>query len=31
MRYISAGQPWSDEQIHEFVQRQISGFAERST
>lgn len=29
MRYISAGQPWSDEQIHEFVQRQISGFAER--
>ncbi|HTU32269.1 MAG TPA: GNAT family N-acetyltransferase [Candidatus Acidoferrum sp.] len=29
MRYISAGQPWSDEQIQEFVQRQISGFTER--
>lgn len=29
MRYISAGQPWTDGQIQEFVQRQISGFAER--
>ncbi|MGH9736295.1 MAG: GNAT family N-acetyltransferase [Candidatus Acidiferrales bacterium] len=29
MRYISAGQPWTEEQIKEFVQRQISGFTER--
>lgn len=29
MRYISAGRPWTDEQIREFVERQISGFAER--
>ena len=29
MRYISHGQPWSDEQTHEFVERQRAGFAAR--
>jgi RimJ/RimL family protein N-acetyltransferase len=25
MRYITGGKPWSDEQIQEFIQRQIAG------
>lgn len=29
MRYITGGTPWTDEQIREFVQRQIRHFAER--
>jgi ribosomal-protein-alanine N-acetyltransferase len=29
MRYITDGTPWTDEQTQEFVQRQISHFAER--
>ena len=29
MRYISDGQPWPDERIREFVQRQVRCFAER--
>jgi ribosomal-protein-alanine N-acetyltransferase len=29
MRYITGGAPWTDEQIQEFVQRQIRHFAER--
>lgn len=29
MRYISEGQPWPDERIREFVQRQIDGLARR--
>ncbi len=29
MRYITGGTPWPDEQIQEFVQRQIKHFAER--
>ena len=29
VRYISAGQPWSDERIQEFVSRQVSGFTQR--
>src|SRR5713101_7756943 len=29
MRYITGGTPWTDEQIQEFVQRQIRHFAER--
>jgi ribosomal-protein-alanine N-acetyltransferase len=29
MRYITGGAPWTDEQVQEFVQRQIRHFAER--
>jgi RimJ/RimL family protein N-acetyltransferase len=29
MRYISEGQPWTDERIRELVGRQVSGFEER--
>lgn len=29
VRYISSGQPWSDERIRGFVERQVTGFAER--
>ncbi|HXW55094.1 MAG TPA: GNAT family N-acetyltransferase [Candidatus Cybelea sp.] len=29
MRYISNGQPWTDERIRELVDRQIAGFAQR--
>jgi [ribosomal protein S5]-alanine N-acetyltransferase len=29
MRYISNGQPWTDEQIRGLVNRQIEGFAQR--
>ena len=29
VRYISGGQPWPEERIHEFVERQVSGYAER--
>jgi RimJ/RimL family protein N-acetyltransferase len=29
MRYISNGQPWTDEQIRGLVHRQIEGFAQR--
>jgi len=29
MRYISYGQPWSEAQTHEFVERQRAGFATR--
>lgn len=30
VRYISDGQPWSDERIQDFVQRQVAGFAARA-
>lgn len=29
VRYISEGQPWDDARIQEFVERQVSGFAQR--
>jgi ribosomal-protein-alanine N-acetyltransferase len=29
VRYISSGEPWSDERIRGFVERQVKGFAER--
>jgi RimJ/RimL family protein N-acetyltransferase len=29
MRYITGGVPWSDEQIHNFVDRQVKLYAER--
>jgi RimJ/RimL family protein N-acetyltransferase len=29
MRYIRDGQPWSDERIREFVERQITGYTRR--
>lgn len=29
MRYISNGQPWSEQQTHEFIERQRAGFATR--
>jgi [ribosomal protein S5]-alanine N-acetyltransferase len=29
MRYISDGQPWTDERIQDLVNRQISGYAQR--
>jgi RimJ/RimL family protein N-acetyltransferase len=29
VRYISGGEPWPDERIREFVERQVAGFATR--